>query len=140
MKSSSKSNLIPILIVRAASSIRNANPKKDEKEKENCEPGDDGAGVGFDGVVGDSLVEVSQNLRQGPRDAGRRRRPRVQRNHVIRDRHSLLLITAAGAAAADDDVRVRVRPLVLQSTNGKQEPSLLALEEQSRARDRRGRS
>lgn len=130
MKSSSRSNLIPILIVRrGASSIRNANPKKDEKEKENCEPGDDGAGVGFDGVVGDSLVEVSQNLRQGPRDAGRRRRPRVQRDHVIRDRHSLLLITAAGAAAADDSVRVRVRLLVLQSTYGKQEPSLLALEE-----------
>ena len=64
--------------------------------------------MGFDGVVWDSLVEVSEDLGQGTRDARRG----VERDHVIGDRHTLLL---AGTVA---DAAVRV---LLQSADGQRQ-------------------
>lgn len=108
MERAGKSNPIPI--------------HEKRKEKLKYEPGDEGVGLGFNGIVGDFLVEVSEDLRQRPRDARRCWCNRVKRDHVIGDRHFLLLTTADA-----DAVDVRVRVLVLESANGKQEPSLFRL-------------
>lgn len=70
--------------------------------------------MGFDGVVWDSLVEVSEDLGQGTRDARRG----VERDHVIGDGHALLLAgTVAAAAASDAAVRV-----LLESADGQRQP------------------